>query len=123
MTPTPPNRLATLLGSWMLLEGIWGLFNPVVLGFITTNRLRATIHILLGLIGIWAAFTHRARKFLWVFGPIVLAVGLLYFIPAGRHLTDLLAVNLAAAVINTAVGLSALACAAMCGDHVRPLRR
>lgn len=123
MTPTPTNRTATLLGSWLLLEGIWGLFSPVVLGFITTNRLRAVIHILLGLIGIWAAFTHGSRKYLWAFGVIVTGVGVLYFIPAGRPLTDLLAVNRAAAVINTALGLTALGCAAKCSEHVRPLRR
>lgn len=123
MMPTPTNRLATLLGSWMLLEGVWGLFNPLVLGFITTNRLRAGIHLLLGLIGLWTAFTHGARKFLWAFGLIVLAVGVLYFIPVGRHVTDLLAVNLAAAIIDLVIGLSALSCAAKCGDDVRPLRR
>lgn len=123
MAPTPTNRLATLLGSWMLLEGIWGLFNPVVLGFITTNRLRATIHIVLGLVGLWTAFTQGARKFLWIFGLLVLAVGVLYFVPAGEGLTGLLAVNRAAAIINCAIGASALVCAAKCSDEFRPLRR
>lgn len=115
--------MATLVGSWLLLEGIWGLFNPVVLGFITTNRLRAGIHIAIGLVGVVMAFNNNARKFLWGGGSLVLAVGVLYFVPAGRAITDLLAVNMPAAVINVAVGICALACAARCSNDVRPLRR
>jgi hypothetical protein len=123
MTPTPTNRMATLVGSWLLLEGVWGLFSPVVLGFITTNRLRAGIHIVLGLLGIVMAFGGNSRKFLWGGGLLVLAVGALYFVPAGRNLTDQLAVNLPAAIINVVVGGSALLCAALCGNDVPTLRR
>jgi hypothetical protein len=123
MTPTPPNRLSTLIGSWLLLEGIWGMFNPVVFGFITTNPLRAGIHILLGFVGLFAAFNGFARKYLWGAGLIVLAVGVMYFIPAGRGITDRLAVNSAAAVINVVIGASAVICAIRCSNEVRPLRR
>src|SRR5690349_11825450 len=105
MTPTPTNRMATLLGSWLVLEGVWGLFNPFVLGFIMTNRLRAGIHLALGVVGLVTAFRDRgSRTFLWVFGLIALTVGILYFIPAGAHVTELLAVNRPAAIINLAIG-------------------
>lgn len=123
MTPAPTNRLTTLLGSWMLLEGIWGMFNPIVLGFITTNRVRAAVHIVLGLVGLATAFAGGARRFLWALGLIALAVGFSYFIPAGEAVVELLAVNRAAAVINCLIGLVALLCAAMCSDEFRPLRR
>lgn len=123
MTPTPTNKLAALIGSWLLLEGTWGMFNPVVLGFITTNRLRASIHLCLAVAALWTAFTSGSRKYLWIAGPIILTVGLLYFVPAAKGITDLLAVNLGAALANCVVGLSALTCAAKYGHDVRPIHR
>jgi hypothetical protein len=36
----------------LLFEGIWGEFSDVVFGVLTTNRIHATIHILLGIVGI-----------------------------------------------------------------------
>ena len=44
---------AVIIGVFLLIEGIWGEFSDVVFGVLTTNRIHATIHILLGIVGIY----------------------------------------------------------------------
>src|SRR5882757_6355956 len=104
MTPTSTNRLTTFFSTWLLVEGIWGIFNPLVFGFLSTNRLHASIHIVLGLVGLGTAFSGGARKFLWFLGILLLTVGIVYFVPNGQRVTDILAVNEPVAVLNIIIG-------------------
>lgn len=101
--------VALLIGIFLLIEGIWGEFSDVVFGVLTTNRIRATIHILLGLVGIMTALKGGARSFLIFGGLIVALVGVLWFLPPTNSLmVDVLAVNRPVAVLNVIVGAVAL---------------
>lgn len=103
------RRFATLLGVFLLIEGIWGLFSPVVFGVLTTNTLHAVIHIALGIVGILAARGGNARPYLIGVGGLLLLVGVLRFVPGASDLVvSLLNVNVAVAYLNIAVGVVSL---------------
>lgn len=103
------STFATLVGAFLLVEGIWGMFSPVVFGVLTTNVLHASIHIVLGLIGIWTGMKGGSRGFLTFLGVLLLAVGVLRFVPvAGDLLASLLNVNTAVALFNIVVGIVSL---------------
>lgn len=103
------STFATLVGAFLLVEGIWGMFSPVVFGVLTTNVLHASIHIVLGLIGIWTGMKGGSRGFLTFLGVLLLAVGVLRFVPvAGELLASLLNVNTAVALFNIVVGIVSL---------------
>ena len=76
---------------------------------LTTNRLHATIHILLGIVGVWTGLKGGARGFCIFLGALLLAVGVLRFIPGvGELVVNLLNVNQAVAVFNIVVGIVSL---------------
>ena len=103
------RRFATVLGAFLLIEGIWGLFSPVVFGVLTTNLLHAVIHIALGVTGLLAARSAAASKYLMFVGAILLVVGILRFVPGASDLVvSLLNVNVAVAWVNIIVGAAAL---------------
>lgn len=98
-----------IVGAFLLIEGVWGLFSPVVFGVLTTNLTHAVIHIVLGIVGIWAGLKGRARGFLLFLGVLLLAVGILWFVPGIRELiVSILNVNQAVAMVNIAVGILSL---------------
>lgn len=100
---------AIVIGAFLLIEGIWGLTSPVVFGVLTTNLTHAIIHIFLGLIGIVTGWRKQARGFCIFLGILLLAVGLLRFVPgAGGIILSLLNVNIAVAWLNIVVGAVAL---------------
>lgn len=97
------------IGAFLLVEGIWGMTSDVVFGVLTTNRLHALIHILLGLIGLATGWMARGRGFCIFLGILLLAVGLLRFVPgAGDLMISILNVNPAVAFLNIVVGAVAL---------------
>ncbi|MGI9043558.1 MAG: DUF4383 domain-containing protein [Gemmatimonadaceae bacterium] len=103
------RRFATVLGAFLLIEGIWGLFSPVVFGVLTTNLLHAVIHIALGVTGLLAARGAAAGKYLMFVGALLLVVGILRFVPGASDLVvSLLNVNVAVAWVNIIVGAAAL---------------
>ncbi|MGI8481432.1 MAG: DUF4383 domain-containing protein [Chthoniobacterales bacterium] len=103
------NGLAIFVGAFLLIEGIWGLTSPVVFGILTTNLTHAIIHIALGVIGIVLGWKRRARGFCIFLGTLLLAVGILRFVPgAAEIIVRLLNVNMAVAWVNIAVGVVAL---------------
>lgn len=100
---------ATIIGVFLLVEGIWGEFSDVVFGVLTTNRTHATIHILLGIIGIWTGLKGGARGFCIFLGVLLIAVGVLRFVPGVDDLVvSLLNVNRAVAYFNIVVGIISL---------------
>lgn len=119
MSPTPSNRYAAAVSTWLLVEGVWGFFSPVVMGFLSTNRLQATIHVALGIFGLWRALSDRSVGFLWLLGGLLVAFGLLYYVPGGRTLTGVLAINEAVAIMNLLIGLIALILAVLAGRGTR----
>jgi len=100
---------AIAVGAFLLIEGIWGLFSPVVFGVFTTNLIHACIHIVLGIIGLMVGVKGRARGFLLFLGVLLLAVGILWFVPGINQLiVTILNVNQAVAILNIVVGGLAL---------------
>lgn len=100
---------ALFVGVFLIIEGIWGMVSPVVFGVLTTNRLHASIHILLGLLGIYTAMTKGARTWCTLVGILVVVVGVLRFVPGvGGIIVSLLNVNQAVALMNIVVGAAAL---------------
>ena len=103
------RRFATVLGAFLLIEGIWGMFSPVVFGVLTTNVVHATIHIALGIAGIWMGRSEMARGYLLSVGILLLVVGVLRFVPAMSGIVvSILNVNMAVAWLNIIVGAIAL---------------
>ena len=100
---------ALLVGVFLIIEGLWGMVSPVVFGVLTTNRLHASIHIVLGLLGLYTARTHGARMWCTLTGILIIVVGVLRFVPGlGDIIITLLNVNEAVAVFNIVVGAAAL---------------
>ncbi|MEO5903736.1 MAG: hypothetical protein ABIQ55_06990, partial [Gemmatimonadaceae bacterium] len=71
------STFAMVIGAFLLVEGIWGMFSPVVFGVLSTNWLHAGIHIVLGLVGIWTGMKGGSRGFLTFLGVLLVAVGVL----------------------------------------------
>jgi len=100
------RRFAMLLGAFLIIEGIWGLFSPVVFGVLSTNTLHAVIHIVLGIAGVLAGRGGFVRNYLLGVGGLLVVVGILRFIPGASDLVvSLLNVNVAVAYFNIAVGV------------------
>ena len=100
---------ALVVGAFLLAEGVWGLFSPVVFGILSTNLLHAIIHIALGATGIWTGLKGGSRGFCLFLGILLLAVGALWFVPdVGDLIRKLLNVNFAVACLNFGVGAVAL---------------
>lgn len=109
MNRTISDIFAIIVGVFLLVEGIWGETSDVVFGVLTTNRIHATVHILLGIVGIWTGLKGGSRGFLIFLGVLLAAVGILWFIPGTRALVvDILNVNQAVAVFNIVVGIVSL---------------
>src|SRR6266550_4957733 len=103
------RRFAMLFGAFLIIEGVWGLFSPVVFGVLSTNTLHACIEIVLGILGILAGRGMGTRNWLLGVGALILVVGVLRFIPGGRDLVvSLLNVNFAVAWLNIVVGAISL---------------
>ncbi len=100
---------AVIIGIFLLIEGIWGETSDVVFGALTTNRTHATIHILLGIAGIYTGLKGGSRGFLTFLGILLAAVGVLYFVSGvGGYVISILNVNTAVAYFNIAVGIVSL---------------
>lgn len=100
---------AMVVGAFLLIEGIWGLFSPVVFGVFTTNIVHAVIHILLGATGIWTGMKGGSRGFCMFLGVLLFAVGVLRFVPGISDLiVSILNVNPAVAYVNIVVGILSL---------------
>ncbi len=97
------------VGAFLIVEGVWGLMSPVVFGALTTNTLHACIHIVLGIVGITAGMRGGARGFSTFLGVLLIAVGILRFVPGASDIVvSLLNVNYAVAYFNIAVGIISL---------------
>jgi hypothetical protein len=95
------------VGALLIVEGIWGMFSDQVFGLLTINLTRAAIHLALGIGAIIAARRGRPLGYLTTLGGILLAVAVLWSIPASRDLlTNILAVNQAGAVVNAVLGMA-----------------
>lgn len=107
------NQFAIAVGVFFFVEGVWGLLSPTVFGVLTTNSVRAAVHLALGGMTIVAGVKGFERSALRVVGSIAVAVGTLRFIPGVDDLiVGVLAVNVPAALLNLVIGLSCLSVSA-----------
>ena len=105
---------AMILGTFLLIEGVWGMTSPVVFGVLTTNMLHAAIHIVLGIAGLYTGMKGGSRGWCLLVGGILVVVGVLRFVPVvGDILQSLLAVNATVAIFNIVVGLVTIVVARM----------
>ena len=103
------SRFATIIGVFLLIEGVWGFFSPVVFGVLTTNALHACIHVVLGLLGLYTGMKGGARSYSLYLGILLIAVGIMRFLPVLGDITvSLLNVNQAVAIFNVVVGAVAV---------------
>lgn len=110
--PSPSRILALLIPLFLLSEGVWGLFRPVVFGILTTNRAHAIIHILLGVSGLVAWKKGALKGYFGFLGSLFIVVAIFWFVPAWRNMPrDLLNVNWAVAVLALVLGIISLAIA------------
>lgn len=95
------------VGALLMVEGLWGLFSDQVFWILTINRTRAIIHLALGIGAIVAARRGRPLGYLTALGGLLVAVAVLWSIPATRELaTDALAVNQAGAIADALAGIA-----------------
>jgi hypothetical protein len=117
------NRLfALVVGVVFLLVGILGfILDPTkgaLLGLFDVNIVHNLVHLVVGILGIAAAFTGWSRYYNWGLGIVYLLVGILGFIPALNPNGDLLgimALNLEDNILHLLVG----GAAALIGFFVR----
>ena len=103
------NAYTVALAILFLVEGILGLFSPMVFGILSTNIAHSLIHIVLGLVGIMAARSGHTGGYLLLVGFLLLAVGLLWFVPGfSEVIIRLLNANRAVALVNIVVGVLSL---------------
>lgn len=103
------RALTLIITAFLLIEGIWGLFSPVVYWVLTTNRAHAIVHIVLGVAGLVARRKGAIKGFFGFLGSLLLVVAIIWFVPAWRAVPrDLLNVNAAVAILNLILGLVSL---------------
>lgn len=105
----PAGPFAIVIGAFLLIEGILGLNSPIIFRVLSTNTTHAVIHILLGLVGLAVGISGKARHYCMFLGVLLLAVGVLRFVPGiGETLVNLLNVNYAVAIFNIVLGVVSL---------------
>lgn len=103
------DRFAIFIGLFLVIQGGWEFFSPVVFGILTGNALHGFIHLLLGVVGVLLGWAARARGFCLFLGVLLLVVGGLWFVPGPKEtIIHLLNVNQAVALLNLIVGAVAL---------------
>jgi hypothetical protein len=115
---------ALVIGVVFLLVGVLGfLLNPSggeLLGIFAVNVVHNLIHVVVGVLGIAAAYTGRSRLFAQGLGVVYLLVGVLGLIPGlapDGMLLGLVHINMADNILHLVVGaLSALVGFTMIGQ-------
>lgn len=103
------NTFSIVIGAFLLVEGVWGLFSEMVFGVFSTNTTHAVIHIVLGIVGIVAGIKQNAGAYCTFLGILLILVGIFRFIPgADAFLITTLNVNGPVAWLNIIVGLLSL---------------
>lgn len=105
----PLSFFAIIIGIYLIIQGFWGLVDPPAFGIFTTNITHATIHILLGIAGIYTGLKGGAYGFSLFLGILLLLVGIFYFIPGiSEILVDLFNLSDVVAYLNITIGTVSL---------------
>lgn len=97
--------LALVLGIVLALVGILGFFMNPVLGVFSVNMVHSIIHLLAGLIGIYAFFSG-VKHYNWIVGIVGIVLGVLGFVPVVKDLlTSLLMANMSTTLFHLIGGI------------------
>ena len=112
---------ALVIGVLLLVEGVWGMFSPVVFGVLDTNPAHVALGLALGLAGLRVAGGWgSARRYCYWLGGVMLVVGGLRLLPDFASLMFVtLEINEVEAVFS--VGIAAFALALAYASRPRPL--
>lgn len=104
------RTFALVIGVLLLVEGVWGMFSPVVFGVLDTNPLHALMGIGLGLAGLRVAGGRgSARRYCYWLGGVLLTIGGLRLLPDFASLMFVVfEINHVEAVFSVAVGAASL---------------
>lgn len=110
------KRLAQVFGVVLLLVGILGFIPGVttedglLLGIFQVNAAHNIVHILTGLVGLWAASSGYAssKVFLQVFGVVYALVAILGFVYGDEPILGFIASNMADTWLHVVIALVAL---------------
>ncbi len=100
--------LTFLIGLFLLIEGIWGCFSPIVFGGLSLNHTQAVLHLALG-VGAVIASGIRPATYLAFVGLALLFIGVLWALPDSRDsIEHALAVNRPGAILDVTLGVLCL---------------
>ena len=108
------KTFALVVGIVFVLVGILGFIPALVsggalLGIFAINTLHSIVHLLIGILGIAAAYTGWPRLYNRIFGVVYLLLAVLGFIPAltfHGSLLGIVAINMADNILHLVVGLA-----------------
>jgi hypothetical protein len=108
---------ALAVGIVVVHVGILGIIPALVpggalLGIFAVNALHSVVHLLIGILGIAAAYTGLARRYNQVIGIVYLLLGVLGFIPGlapGGALLGIVSINLADNLLHLVAGAAMVA--------------
>ncbi|GHO93408.1 membrane protein [Reticulibacter mediterranei] len=111
------KTFAFAVGIVFVLVGILGFIPALVpggalLGIFAVNVLHSVVHLLIGILGIAAAYTGLARRYNQVIGAIYLLLGVLGFIPPlviDNALLGIVSINLADNLLHLVAGTAMVA--------------
>ncbi len=98
-----------LLGLVFLIIGIWGFFTEDVLGVFDVNNLHSGVHVVFGLLGIYAGTKGKGKGYNGSVGWIYGILGVLGFVPGVKDILEqLLYVNAATNGLHLVIGIVSL---------------
>ncbi|RTY89124.1 hypothetical protein [Flavobacterium sp. GT3R68] len=102
------NIFSVVIGAFLLLAGIWGIYSDVIFNVLTTSFTFAIIQIMFGVMGIVLGLKKHAKGYCILLGLLLIGVGILRFVPAVHYVIDAFNINEPAAYLNMALGIMAL---------------
>ncbi len=125
------RTFALVVGVVFILVGLLGFVPALVpggalLGIFAVNILHSVVHLLIGILGVTAAYTGFSRLYNRVIGIVYLLLAILGFIPGlyfNNALLGLVSINLADNLLHLVVGLAAVYIGFAIADHTSTVSR
>jgi hypothetical protein len=125
------RTFALVVGAVFILVGLLGFIPALVpggalLGIFAVNVLHSIVHLLIGVLGVAAAYTGFSRLYNRVIGVVYFLLAIIGFVPAliiNGALLGLVSINLADNLLHLVVGAAALYVGFVIADHSAPAVR
>ncbi len=100
------NLYTILVSGFLLAEGCWGLFSPVVFGVLSTSIFQSVIYLILAIAGIIYSRRGAVRQFNIFAGICLSLIGLSWFMQGlGESVVGILNMNAMIAYLNITLGI------------------